>query len=42
MRRPFEVIPKNGVFADDAQRERVLNVYREAIRTLEQRIGDGR
>ncbi len=33
-----EVITKDGQFADDAERARVLDVYREAIRTLESRI----
>lgn len=35
-----DVIRKDGKFADDAERERVLAVYREAIRTLEARIAD--
>jgi hypothetical protein len=38
MRRALEVIPKRGTFADDAEREKVLDVYREGIRTLEARM----
>ena len=33
-----DVIRRDGVFADDAGRERVLEVYREAIATLEARL----
>jgi hypothetical protein len=42
LRRALEVIPQQGRFADDAERERVLQVYRDALRMLEARIGDGR
>jgi hypothetical protein len=35
------VIEKEGKFADEAERKRVLDVYREAIRTLEARIANG-
>ena len=35
-------IDKEGKFADDAERDRVLNVYREAIRTLEARIAESK
>lgn len=38
MRRALEVIPKRGTFAGDAEREKVLDVYREGIRTLEARM----
>jgi len=38
MKRALEVIPKRGTFANDAERDRVLEVYREGIRTLEARM----
>ena len=38
MRRALEVIPKQGKFANDAERERVISVYRSGIQTLEQRL----
>ena len=38
MKRALEVIPKRGTFANDAERERVLEVYREGIRNLEYRM----
>ena len=38
MKRALEVIPKRGTFAGDAERERVLEVYREGIRNLEARM----
>lgn len=38
MRRALEVIPKRATFADDAERDKVLEVYREGIRTLEARM----
>jgi len=40
MRRALEVIPKRGTFANDAERERVLEVYREGIATLEKRMAE--
>lgn len=38
MRRALEVIPKRATFASDTEREKVLEVYREGIRTLELRM----
>jgi hypothetical protein len=38
MRRALDVIPKRGTFADDAELQRVLKVYREGIATLEKRM----
>jgi hypothetical protein len=38
MKRALEVIPKRGTFAGDAERESVLEVYREGIRNLEARM----
>jgi hypothetical protein len=35
------VIEKDGTFEDDAERQRVLNVYREALQTLTERIARG-
>jgi hypothetical protein len=40
MRRALDVIPKRGAFADDAELQRVLDVYREGIATLEKRMAD--
>ena len=36
--RALEVIPQRGKFADDAEREQVLTVYREGLRLLDARI----
>ena len=40
MRRGLEVIPKRGTFAEDAELQRVLAVYREGIATLENRMAE--
>jgi hypothetical protein len=42
MRRGLEVIPKRGTFADDAELQRVLDVYREGIVTLEKRMAEAK
>ncbi|MCE9605344.1 MAG: CehA/McbA family metallohydrolase [Planctomycetia bacterium] len=38
MRRALDVIPKRAAFANDDERRRVLEVYREGIKTLEARM----
>ena len=38
MRAAIKIIPKKAVFADDRQQDEVLDVYRQGIRTLEERL----
>ena len=40
MRFALDYIPRHGKFADDADLQSVLDVYREGIRTLEARTKD--
>lgn len=40
LRRALEVIPQRGTFANDGERDSVLNVYRDAIQNLESRMRD--
>jgi hypothetical protein len=42
LERALDEIPKQGKFADDAERERVLAVYRDGLVTLEKRIAASR
>ena len=42
LRRADEVIRRRGTFADAAERDEVLGLYREALRTLEDRMAGGR
>ncbi len=38
MRAALDIIPRKAVFADDQQRDEVLDVYRQGIATLEERL----
>ena len=40
METALKVIPAKAKFADEAQREDVLKIYREGIATLRQRLSD--
>jgi hypothetical protein len=40
MESALKVIPTKGRFAEEAQREDVLKIYREGIATLRQRLSE--